>query len=366
MTWQNELRSNITSIEDLKKIYHISPKEVLQLKKIMIRHPMSVSNFYLSLINFDDPEDPLRKMVIPSLDEMNLSGSYDTSGEKSNTKFVGFQHKYPQTALILATHKCGSYCRFCFRKRLIGLSKEEILKNFNRAVKYINNHKEINNVLISGGDPLILSTKIIAGFLEKLSGIPNLDFIRIGTKTPVFLPSRINKDEELLALFRKYSKSKKKIYIVFQIDHPNEITKELKTAVTKLLLSGVILNNQTVLLKGVNDDPDVLADLQNKLVSIGINPYYVFQCRPVKRVKQSFQVPLYKGFEIIEEAKTKLNGLSKRFKYVMSHKTGKIEIIGIMNDEIYFKYHQVEDEKNKGRFFKKKLIKSAGWLDDLG
>ena len=304
-------------------------------------------------------------MVIPSVEELNLSGSYDTSGEQENTKLRGLQHKYSQTALILATNRCATYCRFCFRKRMVGLPAQEILRNFNNAVRYIEEHKEINNVLISGGDPFMLSTRTIEKFLEKLSNLPHLSFIRFGSKVPVYLPNRFIEDDKLLKLFKKYSLPDRKIYIVTQIDHPREITDQLIEAITKLLNSGVIINNQTVLLKGINDNPDILAELQNKLVSIGINPYYVFQCRPVKRVKRFFQVPLYKGYEIVEQAKKKLNGHSKRFKYVMSHRTGKIEIIGIMNDEIYFKYHQAKDPRNYGRFFKRKLNKTAGWLDEL-
>ena len=132
-----------------------------------------------------------------------------------------------------------------------------------------------------------------------------------------------------------------------------------------LLKSGVVANNQTVLLKGVNDNPQVLADLQNKLVSIGVNPYYVFQCRPVKRVKHYFQVPICKGVDIVERAKAMCNGHSKRFKYIMSHKTGKIEILGIVDNEIYFKYHQAKKRKNLGKIFKRKTDRKAGWLDDL-
>ncbi|MHC1565342.1 MAG: KamA family radical SAM protein, partial [Candidatus Syntropharchaeales archaeon] len=135
--------------------------------------------------------------------------------------------------------------------------------------------------------------------------------------------------------------------------------------VDRLIGSGVPVNNQTVLLKGVNDDPETMAKLQSKLIGIGVNPYYIFQCRPVKRVKHHFQVPLYRGYEIIEGAKRKLNGHSKRFKYIMSHRTGKIEIVGILDDEIYFKYHQAKNPRNIGKFFKRKLNREASWLDDL-
>jgi lysine 2,3-aminomutase len=127
----------------------------------------------------------------------------------------------------------------------------------------------------------------------------------------------------------------------------------------------VIVDNQTILLKGVNDDPETLAELQNKLVSIGVIPYYLFQCRPVKRVKGNFQVPLYKGYEIVEASKKRLNGHSKRFKYTISHRTGKIKIIGVMDDYIYFKYLQAHAPENIGKFFKRKINKNAGWLDEL-
>ncbi len=364
MYWRNELKSNITTIDELQNYMDLNSKEKRLLKKVVKRHPMSITKQYLSLIDFENPEDPLRKMIIPSVNELDLTGSYDTSGEKINTKFIGFQHKYRQTVLILSTHHCASYCRFCFRKRLVGVSKDEIFNNINKAVSYIKKHPEVNNILISGGDPLILSTKVIARFLDKLSVIPHIDFIRFGTKVPVFLPQRIYDSVELLSVLEHYNKIKQ-IYFVTQVDHPREITPELEKVVGKLLRSGVIINNQTVLLKGVNDEADVIAELQNKLVSIGINPYYVFQCRPVKRVKSNFQLPIVKGYKIVEDAKKLLNGHSKRFRYVMSHKTGKIEILGPFGDEMLFKYHQAKDSRNAGKIFKRKLSVTAGWLDEF-
>lgn len=362
MEWGNQLKQNICTVNDLKKHISLTNKEEKLLGKVIKKHPMSITPYYLSLINKNDKNDPIRKLIVPSEEELNLKGSYDTSGEKSNTKTVGLQHKYDQTALILSTNKCAAYCRFCFRKRLVGLPNNEILNRFNEAIKYIKAHKEINNVLVSGGDPFVLPTKLIEKFIQKLSSIKHLDFIRFGTRIPVVFPDKI--DNELLNVLKKYS-SKKKIYISTQFNHPKEITKKSINAINKLIKSNIIINNQTILLKGVNDNSDILAELQNKLVSIGVNPYYIFQCRPVKRVKQHFQVPLYKGINIIEDAKKKLNGLSKRFKYVMSHKTGKIEIIGIKDNNIYFKYHQAKDPKNNGKFFKRKLNKKACWLDDF-
>jgi len=365
MRLDKELKKNITTIEELKQYTKLSAKEERQLKKVVERHPMSVSAYYLSLINWNDPEDPIRKMAIPGMDELNLAGSYDTSGEMENTKMSGLQHKYSQTALILATSRCFTYCRHCFRKRLVGRPTEEIMHRFSKAVQYIERHTTLNNVLISGGDPFALSTTTIEKFLKKLTPIEHLDFIRFGTRSPVTCPNRIIKDEELLSILNEYSRPTKRIYVVTQFNHPVEITEQSTKAIDLLNRVGVVVNNQTVLLKGVNDDPLTLAELKNKLVGIGVNPYYLFQCRPVKRVKSHFEVPLYRGYELVEAAKRQLNGHSKRFKYIMSHRTGKIEIVGVMDDEIFFKYHQAKNPRNIGRFFKRKLNLTAGWLDEL-
>ncbi len=365
MAWEKELEESISTIAQLGDYIELTPELEQQLQEIVAIHPMRITQYYMSLIDKYDPNDPIRRMTVPSEEELNLLGSYDTSGERENTMMPGLQHKYAQTALILATNRCATYCRYCFRKRLVGLPTEEILQRFNDAVKYIENHEEINNVLISGGDPFVLSTGVIKEFLEKLSNIPHLDFIRFGTRVPVTFPDRILEDDELLTLLENNSQENRRIYVVTQFNHPREITQKATDAVSRLIRSGVILDNQSVLLKGVNDDPETLAELQNKLVSIGVNPYYVFQCRPVKRVKNNFQVPLYKGYEIVDRAKKKLNGHSKRFKYIMSHQTGKIEIVGVMEDYIYLKYHQARATEDLGKFFKRKINKTGGWLDEL-
>lgn len=365
MRWKNELKKNISTIEQLKQYVVLSAKEEKQLQKVIKRHPMSITRYYMSLVDKSDPKDPIGKMMIPAVGELNLAGSYDPSREQENTRMPGLQHKYPQTVLILATSKCASYCRSCFRKRLVGLPTEEILRRFSAAVKYIEKHKEVNNVLISGGDPFVLSTRILKKFLKKLSPVSHLKFIRFGTRIPVTFPDRIREDEKLLSLLRRYSLKNRRIYVVTQFNHHREITPESTDAVNRLIRSGVILSNQSVLLKGVNDDPGILAELQNKLVGIGVSPYYVFQCRPVKRVKREFQVPLRRGYEIVKDAKRRLDGHSKRFRYVMSHRTGKIEIVGIVGDEIYLKYHQAKNPRNMGRLFRKRLTETAGWLDDL-
>jgi len=364
MSWNKKLENSICTVEQLKKYAELSDDVERQLKRIIQRHPMRITPYYMSLIDWDNPSDPIKKMAVPSLEEFNLEGSYDTSGEAENTKLPGLQHKYSETALILATNRCAIYCRHCFRKRLIGLPSAEVIKRFEDAANYVRQHKEINNVLISGGDPLVLSNGVIENFLLLLSDIPHLKFIRFGSRTPVTLPSRFD-DDELLNILREHSRPDRRIYVVTQFNYPREITKKSIKAVDNLIKSGVVLNNQTVLLKGVNDYPRTLAKLQNRLVDIGVNPYYVFQCRPVKRVKYSFQIPICKGIDIIETAKKSCNGHSKRFKYIMAHKTGKIEILGIVDNEIYFKYHQAKNRKNLGKIFRRKVDSKASWLDDF-
>jgi KamA family protein len=360
-----ELDNSICSIEQLENYLEpLSSEEKEKLKQVVQVHPMRISKYYMSLIDWANPHDPLRKIAVPSLEELNLEGYYDTSGEAENTKMLGLQHKYEETALILATNRCATYCRHCFRKRLVGLPTKEIVKRFEDAADYILKHEEINNVLISGGDPLVLSNDVLKKFLKTLSEIDHLSYIRFGSKTPVALPSRLN-DPDLLALFREYSQVDRRLYVVTQFNHPREITPHSIRAVSNLINAGVLLSNQTVLLREVNDNPATLATLMNGLVSIGVSPYYVFQCRPVKRVKGHFQVPICEGIRIVEKAKEDCNGHSKRFKYVMSHKTGKIEILGIIDDEVYFKYHEAKNRKNLGIMFGRRVDEKAGWLDDF-
>ncbi|MBW1847408.1 MAG: KamA family radical SAM protein [Deltaproteobacteria bacterium] len=365
MSWTEELKNNIETIDQLKEYVDIPHDQEKRLKRVIDVHPMSITRYYASLINKNDPNDPIREMIVPSTAELDLSGTYDTSGEKFNTVLTGVQHKYKQTALILSTNRCTAYCRFCFRKRLVGKPSHEIIEQFKEAVKYVSDHEEITNVLISGGDPFILDTKIIKFFLDELADIDHLDFIRFGTRVPVVFPQRIIEDDVLVRMLSEYSEKQRQIFIVTHFNHPNELTAEAKTAVLTLRKAGLVINNQTVLFKGVNSNPETLAELMHKLLRMGINPYYVFQCRPVKRVKKHFQIPLVQAVEIVEKARSYLDGHGKRFRFIMSHKTGKIEIIGIIGDKIYLKYHQAKDPKNMGRFFKRKINPHAGWLDEL-
>lgn len=362
MTWERQLQESVRTIDELTSYLSLSPREQRKLGSVIERHPICIPSYYMSLIDKNDPDDPVRAMAVPSLDELNLLGSYDTSGEKENTKMPGLQHKYSQTALILSTNRCAMYCRHCFRKRMVGLSNHELLQRFDEAAEYVKRHREINNVLISGGDALVLPTPLIAKFLEMISDIDHLSFIRFGSRIPVTLPDRIIKDDDLVKLLAKHSRPERRIYIVTQFNHPREITGRAIEAISSLIRAGLVLSNQTVLLKGVNDDPECLASLQNNLVGIGINPYYVFQCRPVKRVMHHFQVPLHRAYDIVEGSKRLLNGHSKRFKFIMSHRRGKIEIVGRKGQEMYFKFHQARNPKDTGRFFSRNVSSEEGWL----
>jgi lysine 2,3-aminomutase len=364
MNWKDELNNNITTVEELqvKLQYNLSLDVVEKLKRLIELYPMSVTHYYLSLINPSNEHDPIKKMCIPSVDEINLSGSFDTSGEITNTVTIGLQHKYKQTALLLSTNQCAMYCRYCFRKRLVGISENEISKHFLEMVSYIKEHKEISNVLITGGDAFLNDNKRIQAYLEAFVSIDHLDFVRFGTRTPVVLPSRIYDDKELLAILKAYN-LRKKIYVVTHFNHPNELTKESKKAIDCLLECGITIKNQTVLLKGINDNGKILTELINKLTSFGVVPYYVFQCRPVASVKSQFQVPIKKGYKIIQEAKAFLNGQGKCFRYVLSNERGKIEIIGELPDgSMLFKYHQAKHPEDQGRIYSLNISDNQCWI----
>lgn len=366
MPWKDTLRRSITTVEEMEEYISLSDEERRQLKEIARIHPIRVTRHVMDLMDRNDPEDPIRKMYLPSLDELDLSGAYDTSGEASNTKATGLQHKYEPTALLLSTNVCAIYCRYCFRKRMVGLKNSEVLSQFDDALAYIADHPEISNVLVSGGDSFMLDTDILKAFIDRLSAIPHIRFIRFGTKTIQTLPERITEDTELRTMLREQNSdpSKPKIYVVTHINHPREIVPETVEAVRMLNEVGVTVSCQTVLLKGINDDADVMAELMNHLVAAGIVPYYVFQCRPVKRVRKSFQIPIADGIRILETAKGRLSGMAKRFKYAMSHQIGKIEIIGLLDGQVIFKIHDAKYTEQTGTVFMRPADEVGGWLPD--
>lgn len=365
MSWEQMLKQSVRSAEELKGVLGLTDRETARLQQIADRYPLCINPYYLSLINPDDPNDPIRKMSVPDIVEFSEGGAADTSGEGDNTVVQGMQHKYRQTVMILSTDQCAMYCRHCFRKRLVGLSSDEVSGHLGEMTGYIKAHREINNTLISGGDAFLNSNTVIERYLQSFSQIEHLDFIRFGTRIPVVLPQRITEDQELLDILERYCR-KKQIMIVTQFNHPRELTKEAHEAVELLRRAGCIVRNQTVLLHGVNDEPQVMAELMNRLVAFGVVPYYIFQCRPVVGVQNQFQVPLLRGYRIIDEARRHMNGQAKGARYALSHKSGKIEILGAGEDgRMIFKYHQAKDEKDNARIFQMELEEAQAWLDQI-
>ena len=364
---QELLSECIRSPEELRTPLRLNDQEVSALEAIAEQYPICIPPYYLNLIGSDWKHDPIRKLCVPDLMESSTDGHKDTSGEGDNTVVIGMQHKYRQTALILTTNQCSMYCRHCFRKRMVGSNADEISHHIGEMVDYVAAHPEIDNVLLSGGDALINENERLRQYLDAFSGIDHLHYIRIGTRVPVVLPRRILWDPELLEMLREYN-GRKQIIIVTHFNHPNEITTDARSAVRALIQAGCPVRNQTVLLKGINDNSVTLAALMNGLTSAGVLPYYVFQCRPAMGVMNQFQVPLLDGQRIIDEAKAEMNGQAKQFRYVMSHVTGKIEILGCPSgNEMLFKYHQAKDMKDASRFFTIKLREDQCWLsNDIG
>jgi KamA family protein len=361
--WKKELKACIRDAEELGRYLPLTDEEKTTLSHIIDKYPMAITPYYLSLIDKENPDDPIRKMCIPTLDESLFGGVEDTSGEGENTVLPGLQHKYKQTALILSTNQCAMYCRHCFRKRMVGTDTDEIIRNFPDIVEYIASHEEITNVLISGGDAFLNSNLVIWRYLDELTKIDHLDFIRFGTRTPVVIPQRISGDEELLGILSEFA-AKKQIYVVTQFNHASEVTDQAVGAIRALLACGIVVKNQTVLLRGVNDSSEVLGALLKKLTACGIVPYYVFQCRPAAGVKSLFQVPISEGYEIVRGAKALQNGQGKCIKYCMSHPQGKIEMLGPMDGSMLFQFHQAKDPAELGRVFSVPLRTGQGWLDE--
>ena len=364
-TWKEELKENITTVEELASLLTFSEEEISGMKEVTKYFPMSIPRYYFSLINKDDPADPIRKMSLPAAGGLNREGLLDTSGESENTVMPCLQHKYESTVLILSTNRCAMYCRHCFRRRLVGIPGAEAESHIDDMIRYVREHPGINNVLLSGGDALMNENWKIEEYLEKFSSLPQLDFIRIGSRTPVTFPHRITGDAELQEILGKYQK-KKQIYMVTHFNHPAEMTGEACEAVRVLQKLGLIIKNQTVLLKGVNDDPLVLGTLLRKIASWGMVEHYIFQCRPVVGVKNRFQLPIMEGSRIVNAANAMQNGMGKSAQYTMSHHTGKIAILGL-NDasEMVFQYRQGKNPSDIGRIFTIRLSETDMWLDQI-
>lgn len=347
----------------LRDLKGIKPEEAKELEKVTEKYEFKINEYYKSLINFNDPADPLRRLVIPDMHELDTGGVLDPSNESKYTKMQGLQHKYPSTALLLVSTDCAGICRYCFRKRIFMRRGGDGVKDYKAAFGYIRKHTEIQNVLLTGGDPLQLSTAKLASILRELRAINHVGIIRIGTKMAAFYPDRIIEDKKLLALIKRYSTKDKRIYIMTHFDHVREITPKAVKAASMLIGAGAILANQTPIITGINDKPEVLADLFTKLSYIGISPYYVFQCRPTS-ANMAYAVPLERSYVIFEKARTMVSGLAKTARLVMSTSAGKIHVIGLTDKEIILKFFRAAKHSDSGRLMIFKRNKNAYWLDD--
>ena len=359
-------RSTISKTRYLTRpdeLEHLSAQERAGLREVADKFAFRCNDYYLSLINWDDANDPIRRIVIPNTQEIEEWGRLDPSDEKTYTVIPGLEHKYNSTVLMLVSNVCEGICRYCFRKRVFINSQQEYLRDLPAALRYLRDHTEITNVLLTGGDPLVLTTSQLEDIIRPLRDIEHIRIIRIGSKVPAFNPYRIIDDPALTELLSASGTEGRKIYVMAHFVHPRELTAPAVKAVNLLQRAGVEVANQMPLIKGVNDDPNVLAELLAGLSFIGAAPYYIFQCRPASGNK-AYTVPIETGYEIVEQAKAMVSGLAKRVRFVMSHSTGKIEIVGRTEDCVFFKYHRAALDADSGRFLIFKSNPAACWFDD--
>jgi len=364
---QFEERNGVRRVRYVRTLDQVSniPADVrARLKKVAERYVFRANDYYLGLIDWNDPDDPIRQLIIPREEELSDWGKLDASDEAAVTVTRGVQHKYPHTVLLLCNEVCGAYCRYCFRKRLFMDENDEVTNDVSEGIRYIAEHPTVTNVLLTGGDPLLMSTRRLVEIFKALRAIPHVKIIRIGSKMPAFDPWRVLNDEPLQAAFRQYSTPRKRIYMMAHFDHPRELTEPAVEGIDCLIRCGVICVNQCPLIKGVNDDSDVLAELYRELSFIGCPPYYLFQCRPTAG-NEPYSIPIVRGWEIFREAMRKGSGLARRTRYVMSHVTGKVEIAGVDAEHIYLRYHRAKDGELRGRFMVYRRDDGAHWLDQL-
>jgi lysine 2,3-aminomutase len=350
-------------ITRLSQIPQLSAEERKSLQRVTDEFVFRANEYYLSLIDWSDPKDPIRRLVIPNERELEAWGALDASNEELYTRVPGLEHKYDSVALLLVNDVCGAYCRFCFRKRLFMNQNDEVHRDVSQGIDYIRDHEEITDVLMTGGDPLLMSNRVLRNILDRLSRIDHVDVIRIGSKLPAFNPYRIVNDPGLLEIFRTYNTPKKRIYVMCHFNHPREFTPVAIQGLNALQRAGVVLINQTPLIAGVNDDPDTLYELFRNCAAHGATPYYVFQCRPTLG-NRMFSLPVERAYKIFETAKMKGSGLAKRARLCMSHETGKLEIIALTAQHIIFKYHRAADPELAGRVMIFKRNHNAHWFDD--
>ncbi|MCL2103057.1 MAG: KamA family radical SAM protein [Syntrophorhabdaceae bacterium] len=302
--WQ--LSNRITSIEELSGLRDFSAEERQRLSSVINLYRMGITPYYLTLMRFDDVDDPIARQAIPSSHECFgiHGGEDDPLEEEKDMPVPGLTHRYPDRCLMVVTNFCSMYCRHCTRKRIWALGEAAKTEfELSKMFAYVKRHEEIRDVIISGGDPLTLPTQRLEFILKNLRKIPHVEIIRIGTRVPVVLPMRV--DSELCSVLEKYGP----IWLNTQFNHPREVTPEAKAACDRLLRAGVPVNNQTVLLKGINDHPEIIRKLNIELLRAKVRPYYLFQCDAVRGLEH-FRTRLSKGIEIMEALRGHTSGLA--------------------------------------------------------
>lgn len=324
--WKEQLKNSVNTLERLKKVIHVTPEEEEAITTLKTK--WGTSPYFASLMHKKDPNCPIRRQVLPSMKEkINEFGIEDYLIWKENrdTEEVrpdSIARQYRDRVAFTVTEVCVNYCRHCFRKELVVDGELQLRMDVDEGLTWIRDHGEIRDVLITGGDPFILSDDKIEYIIRKLREIPHLEMIRFGTRAPIVLPQRITSGlEKVLGEYHKVP-----IWINTQCNHPNEITEVTKKAVFKLLRCGVNVGNQAVLLKGINDDPETFKKLHLKLLTARIRPYYLFYCEPAPGIDH-FRTRVEKGAELIRDSiRGHTTGLAQPM-YVIATNIGKIPLM---------------------------------------
>ncbi len=302
--WHWQVRNRIETLEELKKYVRLTPEEEDGVRESLKTLRMSITPYYLSLIDPDDPHDPVRKQAIPTAQELIRSGAdlLDPLHEDEDSPAPGLTHRYPDRVLFLITDMCSMYCRHCTRRRFAGQKDEASpTERIDKCIEYIARTPQVRDVLLSGGDALLVSDKRLEYIISRLREIPHVEIIRIGSRTPVVLPQRIT--PELVQMLAKYHP----IWLNTHFNHPNEVTPESKAACERMANAGIPLGNQSVLLRGINDCTTVMKNLVHELVKMRVRPYYIYVCDLSLGIGH-FRTPVSKGIEIIENLRGHTSG----------------------------------------------------------
>jgi lysine 2,3-aminomutase len=295
LDWTWQLKHRLTTTAQLEQLMTLTPEEKEGCEHANHKLALAITPYFFNLIDRFDPNCSIRKQVIPRADEMVISEGemLDSLGEDEHSPVSGLVHRYPDRVLFLVTDRCAAYCRYCTRSRLVSNAQDyNFHPEYEQGLRYIEAHPEVRDVLLSGGDPLLLSDRKLEHLIARLRAIKHVEFIRIGSRIPVFLPQRIT--PELCDIFKKYGP----IWMSIHVNHPKETTAELRAACDRLAFAGVPLGNQSVLLKGVNDDAEVMKSLVHRLLQMRVRPYYLYQMDLITGGAH-FKADVRKGIEII-------------------------------------------------------------------